>query len=125
MFLIPKIVHHFRQKYPEIELGNLDIWREFGDVRAVAEIYRKLLETCPVGKSLNICNGQVYSLREVVSTCEKISGHRISIKVNPKFIRANEVRELSGDWSALKNEIGDWNTYKLEDTLDWMLNAPD
>jgi len=121
-FLIPKIVSHFKKKKPVIELGNLDVWREFGDVRSVANIYKKLIETCPAGETLNICTGTTYSLKEVVSLCEKITGHKIEIKVNPEFVRANEVRELTGDNSRLKGCINDWEMHKLEDTLQWMLS---
>jgi nucleoside-diphosphate-sugar epimerase len=121
-FLIPKIVSHFKEQKPVIELGNLDVWREFGDVRAVADIYRRLLEHCPVGETLNVCTGQTYSLREVVALCEKTSGHGIEIKVNPKFVRANEVRVLTGDNSRLKGVICDWQPRNLEETLRWMLD---
>lgn len=120
-FLIPKIVAHFREKKAIIELGNLEVWREFGDVRAVAEIYGKLLEHCPAGETLNICTGQTHSLREVVAMCEKITGHSIEIKVNPQFVRTNEVRELTGDNSRLKKHISDWEIQHLETTLAWML----
>lgn len=120
-FLIPKIIAHFKDKKPVIELGNLDVWREFGDVRAVADIYGRLLKYCPAGETLNICTEQSHSLREVIAICEKITGHSIEIKVNPLFVRANEVRELTGDNSRLKSHIGDWKTPNLEDTLAWML----
>ncbi len=120
-FLIPKIVAHFRERRPVIELGNLEVWREFGDVRAVADIYRRLLEHRPSGETLNVCTGQAHSLQEVVSMCEKITGHEIEIQVNPKFVRANEVRILTGDNSRLKGLIGDWQRYDFEETLAWML----
>jgi len=121
-FLIPKIVTHFRQKKEVIELGNLEVWREFGDVRAIADIYRRLLECCPAGETLNICTGKTYSLREVISLSEEITGHHIEIQVNPEFVRANEVRILTGDNSRLKGVIGEWQPYRLQDTLAWMLN---
>ena len=120
-FLIPKIVSHFREEKTVIELGNLDVWREFGDVRSVVNTYRRLLENSPTGETLNVCTGQTYSLREAVKLCEKVTGHSIKIKVNPKFVRANEVRVLTGDNSRLKEVIGDWQPYILEETLQWML----
>ncbi len=121
-FLIPKVVSHFRENKSVIELGNLDVWREFGDVRNVADIYRQLLELAPVGKVLNICTGKAHSLREVVKMCKKITGNSIDIQVNPTFVRANEVRVLTGDNRCLKDLVGDsGNLYKLEDTLQWML----
>jgi len=120
-FLIPKIVSHFKDKKQVIELGNLDVWREFGDVRSVANIYRKLIECCPAGKTINICTSQTYSLREVISLCGEITGHDIEVEVNPEFVRENEVRALTGDNSLLKKTIGNWKKHALEDTLRWML----
>ena len=120
-FLIPKIVAHFRAKKTVIELGNLEVWREFGDVRVVTDIYRQLLEHCPNGQTLNICTGQTYSLRDVVSLCEKITGNSIEIQVNPEFVRANEVRVLTGDSSLLNRLLGNIQSLNLEQTLRWML----
>ena len=120
-FLIPKIVKHFRTKESVIELGNLDVWREFGDVRTVATIYRKLIEDCPTGETLNVCTGQAYSLKEVIALCEKLTGHNIEIKVNPEFVRENEVRELKGDNRRLAQVVGDLPSYSIEETLSWML----
>ncbi len=123
IFLIPKIVSHFKEKRPIIELGNLDVWREFGDVRSVANIYKKLIDKRPTGKTFNICTGQAHSLREVIALCETITGHNIEIKVNPEFVRANEVRELTGDNRRLKNCIKDWQMWNLENTLRWMFES--
>ena len=120
-FLIPKIVKHFLNKEPVIELGNLDVWREFGDVRTVATVYRMLIENCPVDETLNVCTGQTYSLKEVIALCEKLTGHKIEIKVNPEFVRENEVRELKGDNSKLIKRIENFPSYTFEETLSWML----
>jgi nucleoside-diphosphate-sugar epimerase len=121
LFVIPKIVGHFREKKQVIELGNLDVWREYGDVRTVADIYTKLLEKSPVGDTFNICTGQAYSLREVVTLCKKITGQRMEIEVNPKYVRANDVRVLKGDNSHIKKMVGAWKYYNLKETLTWML----
>ena len=122
-FLIPKIVAHFQKRASVIELGNLDIWREFNDVRMIAEIYRKLLHLSPVGQTLNVCTGKSYSLREIIQFFETITGYSIEVKVNPKLIRDNEVRTLTGSNVKLKKLMGDFEVRKLEDTLKWMLNS--
>lgn len=123
-FLLPKIVAHFRRKADVIELGNLDVWRDFSDVRAVATAYRRLLETRPVGQTLNVCSGSLHSLREVLDMTARLSGHTLEVKVNPAFVRNNEVRTLRGDAGRLRARIGTWNTPALEDTLRWMLGTP-
>jgi len=122
-FLIPKIVEHFQNKKPVIELGNLDVWREFGDVRTVASVYRGLIEQCPAGETLNVCTGQTYSLREVIALCEKLTGHKIEVKINSTFVRENEIRELKGDNSRLIALVGDFTSYSFEETLSWMLES--
>jgi nucleoside-diphosphate-sugar epimerase len=122
-FLIPKIVAHFRRRAPFIELGNLDVWREFSDVRAVAQAYRKLIEDWSVSQIVNVCTGQTYSLREVLNMTEKITGHLIEVRVNPEFMRENEVKSLRGDSTRLRSLIAEWDSPPLEETLRWMLTA--
>jgi GDP-6-deoxy-D-talose 4-dehydrogenase len=120
-FLLPKIVSHVRRGAAAIELGNLDVWRDFSDVRSVANAYRRLLETRSEGETVNVCSGRVYSLREILALVQKISGHEMRVEVNPAFIRSREVARLQGDPAKLRNLIGDWDTLSLEETLRWML----
>lgn len=120
-FLLPKIVSHFRHKASEIELGNLDVWRDFTDVRALVKAYLGLLIAKPIGETVNVCTGKTYSLREVIALCEAITLHNISIRVNPAFIRANEVKMLCGNASKLRSIVKGWNAPPLEKTLQWML----
>lgn len=120
-FLLPKIVAHFHRKAERIELGNLDVWRDFSDVRAVVRAYRGLIEARPFGQTFNVCSGQTHSLREVLAMCSAVTGHSMAVAVNPAFVRANEVKTLCGDASRLRAVLGEWQTPTLEDTLRWML----
>lgn len=120
-FLLPKIVSHFRCKASVIELGNLDVWRDFSDVRAVVAAYRRLIEQRPLGQTFNVASGTAISLRDVLAMCESISGHKLDVKVNPAFVRANEVKSLCGDSTRLRQCIGAWDTTPLSETLAWML----
>ncbi|NVK01956.1 MAG: GDP-mannose 4,6-dehydratase [Oceanospirillaceae bacterium] len=121
-FLIPKIVKHFRQRAPNIELGNVDVWRDFNDVRSVVRAYCGLIGSGVAGQTYNIASGTTYSLREVIDLCTELTGHAIQISVNPAFVRANEVKTLSGDISKLRAVIADWNPLELRETLSWMLS---
>jgi len=120
-FLIPKLVRHFAQRATMIELGNLDVEREFNDVRMVCEAYLALLQKGAQGEIYNVCSGSPFTLREVVSKLERLTDHTMQIKVNPAFVRPDEVRSLYGNAEKLKQCIGELPSYELEDTLRWML----
>ena len=120
-FVIPKIVEHFKRSSSTIELGNLDVYREYNDVRVVCDTYLKLLSAGIPGETYNVCSGRVYSLRQVIASAEAITGKKVDVKVNPAFVRANEVHKLAGNPEKLKAAVGDLQTFTLEDTLGWML----
>jgi len=122
-FLLPKIVSHFRQCVDKIQLGNLDVSRDFSDVRAVVKAYRGLIEARPLGQTVNVSSGNSHSLREVIEMCVAFTGHQIEVEVNPAFVRANEVKILCGDNSRLVELVKGWQTPRLEETLSWMLSA--
>ncbi|MFF7706681.1 GDP-mannose 4,6-dehydratase [Pseudomonas sp. NPDC007930] len=122
-FLLPKIVAHVRQRAELIELGNLDVARDFSDVRAVVAAYRHLVAQCPAGHTVNVSSGQSHTLRQVLALCEALSGHRMEVRVNPAFVRANEVKTLTGDNRKLLGLAPGWSTPPLRDTLQWMLGT--
>lgn len=122
-FLVPKIVDHFCRKADVIELGNLEVWRDFSDVRDVVRAYRLLAENCPAAETVNICSGRTHSLQDVLDMAQTITGHRLEVRVNPAFVRANEVRTLYGDDGKLNALVGGWQPRKIEETLRWMLTG--
>ncbi|RYF54350.1 MAG: NAD-dependent epimerase/dehydratase family protein, partial [Comamonadaceae bacterium] len=122
-YLIPKIVDHFRRGAREIELGNLDVARDFSDVRTVVTAYRRLIENPLAGQVFNICSGQSHTLGDIVCMLQDIAGYKIEVRVNPAFVRANEVKRLSGSNARLKAAVGEFPAISLVDTLTWMYTA--
>lgn len=122
-FLLPKIVAHFKRGEPLIELGNIDVWRDFNDVRAVADVYTRLLGSAAPGDVYNVCSGRETSLRQVLDLMQDISGREIQVRVNPAFVRANEITHLHGDRSRLEALLGSLPDYELSSTLRWMYES--
>ena len=120
-FLIPKIVKHFRDKEKTIELGNINITREFSDVRDVVSVYLNLLSSDWNGIT-NLCSGVGHTFEDLIQTCIKLSGHEIKILQNPKFIRKNDIKKLVGDPAHLNSLIDYKYKYSLEDLLNEMLS---
>ena len=120
-FLIPKIVDHFKRRADVIELGNLDVAREFSDVRDMAKIYHLLAVHKPIGETINLCSGAPITLGDCLHMASKLSSHDIDIKVNPEFVRENEIKRLSGDRAKLDSVIPTPPIRNFEETLGWML----
>lgn len=123
-FLIPKIVEHVRSRQKIIHLGNLEVARDFSDVRFVAEAYARLLHCVDaVGLTVNVSSGRAYRLDEILRKVASISGHNLEVHVDSELVRDNEVRSLWGDSSLLDRLIGPIDRIPLEATLRWMLEA--
>lgn len=122
-FLIPKLVDHFARKAPVIELGNLHVEREFNDVRMVCDAYLGLLEKGVAGQVYNVCTGQTHTLQTVLDTLEALTGHRLQVRVNPDFVRPNEVHRLCGDPGRLLECVGEMQSHPLTETLRSMLDT--
>lgn len=123
-YLVAKIVAHFRRRDRVIELGNLHVLRDFGDVRAVADAYVGLVEACDLLKATyNVASGVLSSIGDIVEHLTQRTGHRIEVRINPAFVRANDVAELGGDAAQLRLALPGWMPRPLTDTLNWMLAA--
>ncbi|MFP2997931.1 GDP-mannose 4,6-dehydratase [Spongiivirga sp. MCCC 1A20706] len=120
-FLVPKIVKHFIEKKPFIELGNLDTFREYNNVKFLTKTYIKLLNSEFKSGVVNIATGSTYAIQNILDNLEKISGHKIEVRVNKKFVRKNEIKELKGSTDKLVKLVGfDKQNLTLESTLKEM-----
>lgn len=123
LFLIPKIVAHFRRGDRMIELGNTDVVRDFGDVRDVARTYLAIVDGAPVGQTLNICTGIGHSMNDVLAMMADIAGYTIEVRTNPAFVRSHEVQRLVGSNARLQAAINLGPATPLKRTLAWMYSG--
>lgn len=105
-FVIPKIVKHFREQAASIELGNIQVEREFNSIYFSAQVYQRLLASSVNGEVVNLCSGQGIALMSVIEKMQEIAGYDIDVRVNPAFVRANELPRLVGSPQKLISIIG-------------------
>ena len=122
-FVIPKIVDHFKRRASEIELGNIDTLREYNDVRDIAEILIRLVDSDRHNVTVNVCSGRGTSIREVIQALTEITGHQIEVLQNPAFVRKNEIERLVGSPELLREQIGPVQFRDVKHTLRWMVEA--
>lgn len=126
-FVIPKLIHHFKNKKKKVELGNIEIEREFNDIRFVCEAYLALLEFGIPGETYNICTGLTHSLKKIIHSIQDLSNHEINVVLNNDFLRSQEIHKLCGNPQKLNSILDKAGVtklkYKLEDTLLYMLET--
>jgi nucleoside-diphosphate-sugar epimerase len=106
-FLIPKLVAHYAQRRPVLELGNIEVERDFSDVRMVADAYARLLAADSAGMVVNVCSGVGRSLRSVLDELQRITGHAPELRVAEHLVRRAEVHRLVGSNRRLRELIGE------------------
>lgn len=119
-FIIPKLVSAFKNKDSYIELGNLNVSREFNDVRDVVSIYLSLLRAQSSLKVVNVCSARAIPLKYIVDTLNSLAGYEIEIRTNQRLVRKNEIWSLSGSIKELSAIIPVGFKHQINDTLEWM-----
>ena len=122
-FLIPKIVNHFREAKRIIELGNLDISREFNDIGFICESYKRILESSINSETINICSGRGIKLLDVIEIMNDIAKYTIKVEINPNFVRKNDMKSLIGSPKKLFSIIDEVKQKEFRDTLRGMFEA--
>ena len=122
-FLLPKLVAAYRDGRRSVALGNIDIARDFSDVRDVVNACLGLVGKSSSKGVYNICSGRPTGLLEIIDLLNELAGYEISIDVDPEFVRSEEISVLYGDATRIESALGDYRQYTLRDTLSWMLGG--
>ena len=85
-----------------IEVGNLEIVRDFLDVRDGIEALYLIANKGITGESYNICSGVGYSLRSVLDIFKKQSKHTVNEKIDSSKIRSIDELVRIGDPEKIK-----------------------
>ena len=122
-FVIPKIAKAFINKDQQLELGNLDVYREYNSIDFVCDVYFKLLKSESTSEIVNIATGNTHSSKEIIAKFEEQSKHKIEVTINPLFVRKDEIKTLKGNTSKLKTMITFDSNYSIDNTVASFLNT--
>ena len=87
---------------PVLRVGNLDVDRDFLDVRDGVRGYMAIMERGTNGGAYNVCSGTTRSLREVVEKLIAISGAEVRLQIDSERVRPVDIPVLRGDSTRLR-----------------------
>lgn len=94
------------RREPVILVGNIDLQRDFTDVRDVADAYGLLAEHGEAGEVYNIASGIARTLREMLTTMLEVAGVQAEIQTDASRRRPGEAPLLVGDPAKLHAATG-------------------
>lgn len=108
---------------PVVKTGNLEVVRDFLDVRDVAEAYVALLGRGRAGEIYNIASGEGRRLHSVFTRLAELIGVRAIPEPDPQLARSADLPHLVGDASRLRGATGWAPRVTFDQTLQDVVNA--
>ncbi|MCX7757375.1 MAG: GDP-mannose 4,6-dehydratase [candidate division WOR-3 bacterium] len=81
---------------PVIEVGNLNLKRDYTDVRDIVRAYELAMNFCKSGEVYNITSGKLYTLKTGVDYLLSLTNKKIDLRINKSLFRRNDIPLLTG-----------------------------
>lgn len=98
-------------------VGNLEVARDFTDVRDVVRAYRLLVESDCADEVFNIGSGTAWPLREILRIITSFSSQPIDVQVDSALLRPSDNPVICCDASKAHGKLGWAPEIPLEQTL--------
>lgn len=105
---------------PIVKVGNLNIIRDFSDVRDIIYSYRYILENYTGFNVINIGSGIGYKLNDLLNMIISFSDKEICIESDDSRKRKNDVYMIVADTRKLTSILNSGFHYNIENTLKEM-----
>jgi len=110
------------RRAPALQVGDIDVTRDFTDVRDVVRAYTLLLEKGQNGGIYNVCSGREYRIRSLLQQLITLAGVAAKIEQDPARLRPAEQRRMVASFDALQRDTGWQPTISMEQSLQDLLN---
>jgi GDP-4-dehydro-6-deoxy-D-mannose reductase len=102
---------------PIIKVGNMNVKRDYGDVRDVVRAYVDIIEKGKPGEPYNVCSGIGYKLADLLEKYRRFTQKEIMVVVDQSRMRPVDIPILVGSNEKLRRDTG-WNpTIPIDNTL--------
>jgi GDP-4-dehydro-6-deoxy-D-mannose reductase len=112
----------FHGRPPRIEVGNLDVVRDFSDVRDVVRAYVAVFERGVAGEAYNVCSGSGRTPRQILERLIALNGADVDVVLDPARQRPADVPVLIGSAAKLHDATGWAPVIDWDQTLRDLLN---
>ncbi|GAB1266016.1 GDP-mannose 4,6-dehydratase [Aurantivibrio infirmus] len=107
---------------PKIFVGDIDVTRDFTDVRDIVRAYQLLLQKGLNGEAYNVCSGKEYQIRYLLEQLIRISGVKAEILTLESLMRPVEQKRAFGSAEKIFQDTGWSINYDIEQTLSDVLD---
>ncbi|MET0168678.1 MAG: GDP-mannose 4,6-dehydratase [Vicinamibacterales bacterium] len=94
------------RRKPILHVGDIDVTRDFTDVRDAAAAYALLLERGGNGEIYNVCSGVERSVRLLLVRLLELANVDACIEQDPTRLRVGEQRRFRGSYDKLRRDTG-------------------
>lgn len=91
---------------PRLEVGDIDVTRDFLDVSDVVSAYLAMLHSGTPGQIYNVCSGQEQSIRGLIEQLADIAQVDMQLIQDPARLRRAEQRRVCGSHARLQHATG-------------------
>ena len=102
---------------PVLEVGNIDVTRDFTDVKDVLKAYELLLSKGRNGEIYNVCSGVERSVRSLIERLLELAGVEAAIRNDPTRFRHSEQPRVCGDNTKVCVDVGWQPEVSMDETL--------
>lgn len=102
---------------PVIFVGDIEVTRDFTDVRDVVDAYLMLLRNGKNGEVYNVCSGRECKISDLLNKLIELSGIEATIEKDSGKLRESEQKRMVGSYKKIKNELGWEPCYSIEKTF--------
>lgn len=104
-----------------MRVGNLNVSRDFGNVKDIVRAYRMVLESDDCSVVYNIGTGASVLLKDLLQYIISMSEQPITVEVDPALIRPVDTPYICCDHSLITQKLGWKPQYTLHETVSEMV----